>query len=56
FLIRKKDRKIRLINSATQINRVTLQNAALPPAGDKFSEDFAIYQLLSLLNFFLRYN
>ncbi|KAK6206862.1 putative gag-pol poly protein [Colletotrichum tabaci] len=56
FLVRKKDGKMRLINSATKMNGVTLRDAALPPGADEFSEDFAMCQLLSLLDFFSGYD
>jgi hypothetical protein len=56
FLIRKKDSKIRLINSVTKMNTVTIKDAFIPLGADEFAEDFAMYKVLSLLDFFLGYN
>jgi hypothetical protein len=56
FLVRKKDSKIRLINSATKMNAVTIRDAFIPPGADEFAEDFAIYKVLSLLDFFSGYD
>jgi hypothetical protein len=56
FLIRKKDGKIRLINSVTKMNTVMIRDMFILPKADEFAEDFAIYKVLSLLDFFSGYD
>ncbi|KAK6215417.1 putative gag-pol poly protein [Colletotrichum tabaci] len=56
FLVLKKDGGLRLINSATKVNAVTLRDAWQPPSADEFSEEFATDQLVSLLDFFSGYD
>ena len=56
FLVKKKDRKHRLVNAAINPNRVTIRDANLPPNVDEFSEGLAGYVISSLLDFFSRYN
>lgn len=56
FLVSKKDKGLRLINSATKLNGVTIRDAYLPPGADEFSEDFAMCKMLSLLDFFSGYD
>ena len=46
----------RLINCAQKINAVTICDASLPPAADDFSERFAGYPLISLLDLFSGYD
>jgi hypothetical protein len=45
-----------LINSAQKINAVTIRDASLPPAVDEFSERFAGYPLVSIINLFSGYD
>jgi hypothetical protein len=56
FFIRKKDSKIRLINSVTKMNTVIIRDIFILLEADKFAEDFAIYKVLSLLDFFSGYD
>ena len=56
FLVKKKDKGYRLINNAVRINKVTVQDANLPPNPDKFSEEFAGCQVVSLIDFFSGYD
>lgn len=56
FLVKKKNGKYRLINSATNINRVTIKDANLPPIADEFSEEFAGRAIGSYLDFFSGYD
>jgi hypothetical protein len=56
-LVKKKEaNKYRLINNATEINRVIIQDTNLPPNADKFSEDFANCAIASLINLFSKYD
>ena len=48
--------KYRLVNVAVELNRVTIQDANLPPSADKFSEEFAGCTILSLIDFFSGYD
>ena len=56
FLVRKKSGKYRLINSATNINKVTIKDANLPPSPDEFAEEFAGQVIGSYLDFFSGYD
>ena len=56
FLVKKKNGKYRLINSATNINRVTIKDANLPPSPDQFAEEFAGRAIGSYLDFFSGYD
>ena len=56
FLVPKKTGKYRLINSAQRLNAVTIKDASLPPTVDEFSEEFAGYPLISLLDLFSGYD
>ncbi|KAH7347951.1 hypothetical protein B0T11DRAFT_233153, partial [Plectosphaerella cucumerina] len=56
FLVYKKDRKIKFINLAIKVNIVTIYDSFIPLGVNKFSEDFTIYKVISLLDFFLGYN
>ena len=56
FLVPKKTSKYRLINSAQWLNVVTIKDASLPSTVDEFSEEFAGYPLISLLDLFSGYN
>lgn len=48
--------KYRLMNITVEFNQVTLKDANLPSSTDKFSEKFAGYAILSLIDFFSGYN
>lgn len=56
FLVSKKDGGLRLINSATRINKETIRDAFIPPSAEEFSEDFGMCAVLSLLDFFSGYD
>ena len=56
FLVKKKDERYRLVNYAMELNKVTIKNANLPPAVDSFSEEFANYTVISLIDFFSGYD
>jgi hypothetical protein len=56
FLVVKKDGGLRLINSATKVNAITIRDALSPPATDRFSEKFGMCKMLSLLDFFSGYD
>ena len=44
------------INAAQRLNAVTIKDASLPPSADNFSEEFAGFPLLSLLDIFSGYD
>ena len=56
FLVQKKNKKYRLINSATNINRIIIKDANLPSIIDEFSEKFAGQAIGSYLDFYSRYD
>ena len=56
FLVPKKTGKYYLIYSAQWLNAVTIKDASLPPTVDEFSEEFARYPLISLLDLFSGYD
>ena len=56
MLVPKKAGKYRLINPAEKLNAVTIKDASLPPSADNFSEEFAGFPLLSLLDLFSGYD
>ena len=56
FLVPKKSGKYMLINSAQRLNAVTIRDASLPPTVDEFSEEFAGFPLISLLDLFSGYD
>jgi len=56
FIVKKKNGKYRLINSATNINKVTIKDANLPPVPDEFSEEFAGRVIGSYLDWFSGYD
>ena len=55
-MVPKKAGKYRLINAAQRLNAVTIKDASLPPFADDFSEEFAGFPLLSLLDLFSGYD
>jgi hypothetical protein len=57
FLAKKKDKiSYRLINVAMEMNRVTIRDANMPPSADEFAEEFFGCAVISLVNFFFRYD
>ena len=48
-------KRYRLINSAQRINAVSIRDASLPPAVEEFSERFARYPVVSLVDLFSGY-
>lgn len=56
FLVQKKDKKHRLINSATNINAVTIRDAMLPLNVNEFSEHVAGRPVCTLLDFLSGYD
>ena len=56
FIVEKKDKKYRLINSATRMNKVTIKDAHLPPVPDEFAEEFAGMQIGSYLDWYSGYD
>jgi len=56
FLVPKKDKGYRLINTAQRLNAVTIKDASLPPSAEEYSEDFAGFSVLSLLDLFSGYD
>jgi hypothetical protein len=39
-----------------EMNRVTIKNANISPSADEFTEEFSGYAIISLINFFFRYD
>jgi hypothetical protein len=57
FLAKKKDKiSYRLINTAMEMNRVIIRNINIPPSTDEFAEEFSGYTVISLINFFSKYD
>ncbi len=57
YLVKKSTpRKYRLVNVAVELNRITIQDANLPPSTDKFSEEFGGCTIFSLIDFFSSYD
>ncbi|KAF0330592.1 pol protein [Colletotrichum asianum] len=56
FLVAKKDGNMRLINSCTKLNKISIRDAFIPPGADEFSEDFADCEIMSLLDLFSGYD
>jgi len=57
FLVAKKEKgEYRLIVAATDMNKVTIRDANMPLNVDEFSEEFAGCVVVSLLDFFSRYD
>jgi len=56
FLVLKKDKGYRLLNTAQRLNAVTIKDASLPPSAEEYSEDFAGFPVLFLLDLFLLYD
>jgi hypothetical protein len=56
FIVKKKDRKYRLINYAAELNRYTIRDANMPLNVNTFLKEFAGYAVTSLINFFSGYD
>jgi len=56
LLVPKKCGGYRLINAAQRLNAVTIKDASLLPSSEEYSEDFAGFPLLSLLDLFSGYD
>lgn len=56
FIVKKKDGGLRLINSATKLNAVTIRDAWMPENCDEFSADFAMCSLVTLVDLFSGYD
>ena len=56
FVVAKKDGNVRLINSATRLNGVTIRDALLLRGCDEFAESFANCQILSGLDLLSGYD
>ena len=57
FLVKKSEKvEYRLINTATDMNKVTIRDANMLLSLDDFAENFARYQIASLIDFFSRYD
>jgi len=56
FVVEKKNKQHRLVNSATNINKVTIKDANLPPVPDEFAEEFAGRVIGSYLDWFSGYD
>lgn len=56
FLVKKKNGKYRLINSATEINKRTIRDACIPPNADEFAEEFAGMAMCSYCDMFSGYD
>jgi hypothetical protein len=57
FLAKKKDKiSYRLINAIMKINRVIIRDINMPPSADEFAEKFFRYTIISLINFFFKYD
>ena len=56
FLVKKKSGKYRIVNTAININKVTIRDTNLPLLVNKFSEEFTRIYITSLVDFFSGYN
>ena len=56
FVVAKKDGSVRLINSATRLNGVTIRDALLPKGSDEFAEPYADCKIMSGLDMFSGYD
>jgi Reverse transcriptase (RNA-dependent DNA polymerase) len=48
FLVKKKDKKYRIVNAAMWLNKHTIRDATLPPTADEFAERFSGMSVLTL--------
>jgi hypothetical protein len=57
FLAKKKDKiSYQLVNAAIEMNRVIIKDANMPSSADEFAEKFSGYAIISLINFFSKYD
>jgi hypothetical protein len=56
FIIKKKNRKYRLVNHAAELNRHTIRDANMPLNINTFSEKFIEYVMAFFINFFSGYD
>jgi hypothetical protein len=57
FLAKKKDKiSYKLVNTAMEMNRVTIRDINMSPSADEFAEKFFRYAVTSLINFFSKYD
>jgi hypothetical protein len=57
FLAKKKDKiSYRLVNITMKMNRVIIRDTNMPPSADEFAEKFFGYAIISLINFFSKYD
>jgi len=56
FLVKKEKGKYRLINTAMEINRVTVRDTNLPPFVNEFSKKFTGCIITFLIDFFSGYD
>ena len=57
FLVLKKNpEEYRFINDMQPLNKVTIRDAGMPPSVDEFSEDFAMYPILTSVDYYSGYN
>ena len=45
-----------MINAAQRLNAVTIKDSSVPPSAEEYSEDFAGFPVLSLLDLFSGYD
>ena len=56
FLVKKKSGVYKIIIAAIKINEVIIKDTNLPPNLDKFTKNFTEISILSLVDYFLKYN
>jgi hypothetical protein len=56
FIVKKKNRKYRLINHTAELNRYIIRNANMPLNINTFLKEFAEYVIISLIDFFSDYD
>ena len=56
FLVRKKNRKYRIVNATMCINKVIVRDANMPPDTDEFVKEFLGIVISSAINLFSGYN
>jgi hypothetical protein len=56
FIMKKKNRKYRLVNHAAKLNKYIIRDANLPPNVNTFSEKFVGCAVIFLINFFSGYD
>jgi hypothetical protein len=56
FLAKKDKISYRLINAIMEMNRVTIRDINMSLSADKFVKKFSKYTVISLINFFSKYD